>query len=147
MKYYTELQEYRKLDDVCLPDDDIDPKVQGLVLGLTSIGVDTHASCEGHLDRSHHHPWVGFNPFSYAKIGALEYLVKEYNHTHDIKWEVDMNWLRPTMSKGFLCCIGKKRISEKELKRLQGSADGLGRFIFYHRKDKKIRELLLIYGW
>lgn len=133
--------QYKRIDDIPLPDKDIESKVQRLVRGLTSIGLDPHASCQGHLERSHHHPWAGLNPFAY-EIKVLEYLLKEYNHTHDVKWEFDLNWIRPTMAWDFSCCAGKEKVEREKLMILQDSSDSLGQLIFDYSKYKEVQEMI-----
>jgi hypothetical protein len=36
----------------------IDPVIMGVVVGLNALGVNTEASCEGHLDHGDVHPWI-----------------------------------------------------------------------------------------
>lgn len=140
---------YKRLADVTLPEEGIDEKIRDLVRALRVIRVKTNASCEGHLNRNcHQHPWVGFNPFSFAKIRALEYLVEKYNKTHKIRWQVDGSWLRPiTFNEFCQSCSGIGRmLTEQELVRLQQSAASLARYIFSHRTQRAIRDLILIHG-
>lgn len=38
----------------------VDLKIANLVRAIQNYGIDTKASCQGHLDKEHHHfPWVG----------------------------------------------------------------------------------------
>lgn len=39
----------------------IDPGIMEMVIALNVLGVETNASCEGHLDRGHAAPWVDFH--------------------------------------------------------------------------------------
>ncbi|GCE22985.1 hypothetical protein [Dictyobacter kobayashii] len=39
----------------------IDPGIMEAVIALNALGVETNASCEGHLDRGHAAPWVDFH--------------------------------------------------------------------------------------
>lgn len=153
MRYYEGLPEYKKLEDIPLPDGGIDGKVASLVMALGSIRVGTKSSCEGHLDpHKHRHPWVGFNPFSYLKIGALQQLVDGYNEGHEIKWSVHENWLT-THAYQYVCCEyannknERKRMSRVRLVRLQESAEELAHYIFDHRQDEDIRELILAWDF
>lgn len=36
----------------------IDPAIMNAVVGLNALGVNTEASCEGHLDHGNAHPWI-----------------------------------------------------------------------------------------
>ena len=149
--HYQELPQYQKLEDIGLPADGIEDGIANLVRALQAIRVGTHASCEGHLDHGHKHPWVGFNPFSIAKIVALKHLVNGYNEEHEIEWTVDKNWLS-TNAYQYACCEyvhnpdERKRMSRNRLRILQESADQLANYIFDHRKDDDIKELILIRG-
>ena len=39
----------------------IDPKIKDAVIALNAIGINTSASCEGHLDHGYPYPWVEFS--------------------------------------------------------------------------------------
>lgn len=39
----------------------IDPGIMEMVIALNVLGVETNASCEGHLDRGYAAPWVDFH--------------------------------------------------------------------------------------
>lgn len=149
LRRYKNVPSHRKLTDVPLPSRRIDRGIANLVRAVVAIRVRTEASCEGHLDRKkHQHPWVAFNPFSFAKLQALQYLVAKYNKSHQLQWEVQTNWLVPPKSQRALCrgCGGSGIISSRQLGQLRRSADELAGFIFGHLNDRAIRESLLIYG-
>ena len=150
VRHYQELPQYEKLEDIDLPANHIEGGIKNLVRALQVIRVDTEASCEGHLDHGHKHPWVGINPFSFAKISALKHIVKGYNQAHRIKWQVSEppNRLLPSDEEMPYTCCGdyKGRMTKRLLKRLQESADELASYVFDHRADEEIKELILIYG-
>ena len=131
----------------------IDDGIESLVNAVNSISLETHASCQGHVEKvKHRHPWVGFNPFSYLKIDALQQLVDGYNEGREIKWSVFENWLT-THAYQYACCeyAGNpnelKRMSRVKLGRLQESADELADYILKHREDEEVIELIRVRGW
>lgn len=143
------LSVYRRLKAVSLPDRGIDRGVANLVRALIVIGIKTDASCAGHRDLDRHqHPWVGFNPFSLAKIAALGHLVEGFNRAHKVRWTVNENWLRPiTHNRLCLSCHGTSRMIQKlELEQLRQSAEQLARYVFDRRNQRAIRDLVSIRG-
>lgn len=146
---------FRELADITLPDPDIDKNVANLVKALTAIKLQTVASCEGHLDDERHgHPWVGFNPFSVAKVAALQILIGKYNlHTSRVSWQADNGWLRPVATGDGLCICSdggfsiRSNITSFKLQKMQDDGEDLSKFIFDHRQDSSIIRLLSVRGY
>lgn len=168
-----ELLDYKRLEDIDLPDDDIETEIANLVRALISIRVDTTSSCEGHCEfgRSDF-PWVSINPFRFAKNTALRHLIEKYNATYEIKWELlPDNYEAYTLNNGSIIffpyykgfphyvrdpvrdsdslspdpyLLQGKGISLFELQR---SANSLAKYIFEHRQDEDIANLVRIHGF
>ena len=70
----------------------IDREIQELVFVLKKIGIETIASCEGHLGSDFHtnFPWVAFYP---NNLDFLKDIIKEYNENKlsEERWEVSFS--------------------------------------------------------
>ena len=49
----------------------IDPKIKDLVIGLRRWGIETTASCEGHLNHGYPYPWVDIDRKDLEKITRI----------------------------------------------------------------------------
>ena len=146
---------YKSLEDVILPDDDIESGIQNLVRALQVIGlIDSYSSsCEGHVNgvRQRDHPWIAYMRFiqgveaetSLVRHKVLEYLVKEYNKKSVVKWFAgkylaDIHMIAPEKCKNkkIELSVGvSSKVSNDELKLMQESADELALYIFENTQE------------
>lgn len=122
----------QELNDIPLPAENIDEKIQDLVRALNGLGLKTMESCEGHLDRLHTLPlprvrvWPPF-PFMYKDVADVGLLferlkigIEEYNLLSEVKWVHERDSIRPFAMAS----------NEQELAVLQKSASQLALFLF-----------------
>lgn len=116
--------DYKSLEDISLEDIRdyplVDEGIKNLVRAIRSLGISTHASCEGHMSHGHPNPWINA-----IIIGDKKFynMIEEYNKTSNVKWKID----------GYFLMTFKKARNEEELKELQKNADNLALFLFNNR--------------
>ncbi|MBI2595787.1 hypothetical protein HYW46_03595 [Candidatus Daviesbacteria bacterium] len=138
-------EQIRELNDIPLPHNQIDPKIQSLVRGLISVGVVTLSSCEGHLDGVRiPFPNVGLQNdgvfYENLLMGTVQPIINRFNETSRVRWEIgdEYAWFRGYAFYRDLNPVNDthedlKSFTQKKLRILQNSAIALGKFLFVNR--------------
>ncbi|MBI3190162.1 hypothetical protein HYZ41_00505 [archaeon] len=119
---------------------EVDESIKDLVFALTCIGLQTGASCEGHLnDRNRHtHPWVKFVRLD---CDFLDGLLERYNKTRDIKWHVRERVSGKVIEpinyneNCFRCHSNSEEPTKNQLVELQISANELAHYLYEEYKS------------
>ncbi|MFH1399267.1 MAG: hypothetical protein ABIG95_04095 [Candidatus Woesearchaeota archaeon] len=126
--------------------------ILNLVRALVSIRLKTYGCCVGHLDGNRHlHPWVSYATSFRTKIIALERMLELYNKNHLITWGMRYGMLSPypfvddRVDIMTNCCQDNRRqVTEEQLRAYQATVPALAEFIFMHRGDEGIVDLVLM---
>lgn len=106
-----------------------DDGIRDLARVIQALDITTFGSCQGHIGKHGTHPFPWVSGYLDNKP-EIKNLIGIYNKSSDIKWEIEISWLKPD----------SEAKNDVQLKKLQHSAEKLAMFLYEYVKDPAKRD-------